>query len=107
MRHPTGQTSDGVHFLCLKKLGLQTEPVGQVAAIRDEMCNLSIGVANRRDALLNIVVIPILLPVYEDPAIHISGEKRLPHLLIGFGALLARLQNARRFATDLVSRISR
>src|ERR1700751_2101936 len=85
--HASGQTPNRVHFLGLQQLRFQPQALGEIAAIGDKMSNLPVRVAHRADALFHVIQLAILLAVYQNAAIGVSGKNRLPHLLVCFRVL--------------------
>src|SRR5439155_1686471 len=63
MRYSASKPAYGVHFLCLLELRFQAAPLGYVAVVGNEMGDRTVCVAQRRDGLLCIEYLPVLLAV--------------------------------------------
>src|SRR5262252_6949958 len=103
MGDAAGKSSNGIHLLCLYELSFQTQALGQVSTIGDEVSNLTVAITDGGYALLNIVKVAVLLAIHQNSAIDPPRQKRLPHLLIGFRTLLTRLQNAWSLPASLLA----
>ncbi len=89
MRHAAGELPDGLHLLGLAQLFLQAATVCDVAGHADEMANLTLLIANRRDGEL-VPEGTAVLPAIQDLA-------RLPadaHERAVAEQILLRLQHA-------------
>ena len=70
--HAAGKLADCIHFLGLLQLRFQPAPFGNVAVIRDEMCNLALAVSYGSDGFLCVENLPALLAIRQYSTKHIS-----------------------------------
>ena len=102
MGNAAGEVSDCIHLLRLQKLGLQPQALCKIAAVGDEVRDLSRCIPHRADAFLHVIEFAVLLPVHQDAAIDIARANGFPHLLVKLNSLLARFQNSRGLAEYFV-----
>ena len=67
MRHAARKSFDSVHLLCLRELSFESQMLGQVAAVGDEVSNLSVGVTDGRNAFFNVVQVAVFLRLTRIP----------------------------------------
>ena len=77
MGNASSQTADGVHFLRLEQLGLETKTFRVIAAIGNVVRDVPFSVTYGADALVDVIHLAILLSVYYDAADG-AGTNALP-----------------------------
>src|ERR1035437_10665694 len=69
--------------------------LGKILLDRDEVGDLAVGIAHRRDGLLLVIKTAVLAAVHQLALPRPPGQNRFPQLLINLAVLFARLDQVR------------
>jgi hypothetical protein len=103
----SGQPSDGLDLLGLSELLRQEEALGDVLLDGDVVRCLAGGVDDGRDPCLLAKQLAVLATIEQVAVPHLAGGDGAPQLRVDLGRRLARLQDARVAARDLLRGVTR